>query len=163
MSVSEPVLYLMCGKIASGKSTFAKSVSLKPSHILISEDIWLSKLYPEEVHSLEDFVRCSKRIRDVVGEHVVSLLKAGMSVVLDFQANTRASRAWMRSISESAVARQELHYFDVADEVCKVRLRERNAEGAHAFAPGEEDFDLFTRYFEAPTDDEGFCIIVHQG
>lgn len=162
MSASRPLLYLMCGKIASGKSTFARVLSSDPSCVLISEDEWLSKLYPGEVHSLDDYVRCSRLIRDVVGEHTVALLEAGVSVVLDFPANTRASRSWMKGIFAAAGAGHELHYFDVADEVCKARLRERNAEGKHAFAPSEEDFDLFTGYFEIPNEQEGFCILVHK-
>ncbi len=162
MSASKPMLYLMCGKIASGKSTFAKKLSSEPGCILISEDEWLSKLYPDEVHSLDDYVLYSRRIRDVVGGHAVALLQAGVSVVLDFPANTKASRAWMRGIFEEAGVGHELHFFDVSNEICKVRLKERNAEGKHAFSPSEEDFDLFTGYFEVPAEEEGFSVVVHR-
>lgn len=161
MSAFKPLLYLMCGKIASGKSTFAKKLSSDATCVLISEDEWLSKLYPGEIHSLDDYVRCSRRIKDVVEDHAVALLQAGVSVVLDFPANTTTSRAWMRGIFEGAASGHELHYFDVADEVCKARLRERNAEGHHAFAPSEEDFDLFTGYFEAPSEEEAFHVVMH--
>ncbi|MCF5552843.1 AAA family ATPase, partial [Pseudomonas syringae] len=40
-----PKLHLLCGKIASGKSTLAKSIATKHSAILLSEDQWLSRLY----------------------------------------------------------------------------------------------------------------------
>lgn len=162
MSASKPMLYLMCGKIASGKSTYARNLSLEPSRVLISEDEWLSKLYPDEVHSLEDYVRCSRRIRDVAGGHAIDLLRAGVSVVLDFPANTKVSREWMRGIFQEADVSHELHYFDVTDEVCKARLRNRNMEGVHAFAPSEADYNLFSSYFEMPTEEEGFDIIVHR-
>ena len=52
-----------------------------------------------------------------------------------------------------------LHYLNVSDDICKARLRARNAEGAHDFAATDEEFEMITRYFTAPTADEGFAII----
>jgi hypothetical protein len=45
-------------------------------------------------------------------------LGAGLSVVLDWPANTVAGRAWMRGIFEAAGAEHKLHFLDVPDEVC---------------------------------------------
>ncbi|ASC89648.1 ATP-binding protein, partial [Alcaligenes faecalis] len=56
----------------------------------------------------------------------------------------------------------ELHYLDVADELCKARLHARNASGEHPFETTEAQFDLFSRYFVAPQESEGFHIIRHQ-
>lgn len=42
-----PVLHLMSGKIASGKSTLVKSLATELSAVLLIEDHWLSKLYPD--------------------------------------------------------------------------------------------------------------------
>jgi predicted kinase len=92
----------------------------------------------------------------------VALLQAGLSVVLDFPANTLASRAWMRGLFEQAGAPHQLHYLDVPDEVCKARLRQRNEEGRHVFTATDQEFDLFTSYFVAPTAEEGFNVIVHR-
>ncbi len=43
----KPVLHLISGKIASGKSMLAKSLAVEGSTVLLSEDHWLSRLYPE--------------------------------------------------------------------------------------------------------------------
>lgn len=56
-----PVLHLMTGKIASGKSTLAKSLAAEDSAILLSEDQWLSRLYPDQVKSITDYVRLHDR------------------------------------------------------------------------------------------------------
>jgi predicted kinase len=147
---------MICGKIAAGKSTLAARLSARPGTIRISEDEWLASLYKDEQKTIEDYVRNARRLRDVMGDHVVALLQAGLSVVLDFPANTPANRQWMRSLFERAGADHRLHFLDVPDEVCKARLRARNAAGTHAFNASDEEFDLFTSYFVPPSADEGF-------
>jgi predicted kinase len=96
-----------------------------------------------------------------MGPHVVALLRAGLTVVLDWPANTVASRAWMRGIFEAAGAAHKLHVLDVPDEVCLARLRARNAEGAHAYTVSESEFAELTRYFEPPTIDGGFDVMIY--
>jgi predicted kinase len=161
MSTSQPTLYLLCGKIAAGKSTQANRLAIQPATVLISEDHWNSNLFPGELKTIEDYSRCARLLSNAMGPHVVSLLKAGMSVVLDFQANTLIRRSWMRKIFEDADAAHELHFLDVSDETCKRRLRERNAAGEHPYQASETDDELFTRYFVPPTPDEGFNVVVH--
>jgi predicted kinase len=102
MSSNETTLHLLCGKIAAGKSTLTAELGSVPHTIVISEDEWLSRLYPDEMTTVGDYVRCSARLREAMGPHVTRLLNAGVSVVLDFPANTLANRAWMRSIFETA-------------------------------------------------------------
>ena len=149
-------LHMICGKIAAGKSTLAARLATRPGTIRVIEDAWLACLYKDEQKTLEDYVRNSRRLREAMGDHVVALLEAGLSVVLDFPANTPASRQWMRSLFERAGADHRLHFLDVPDEVCKARLRARNAAGTHAFNASDAEFDLFTSYFVPPSADEGF-------
>lgn len=151
-------LHMICGKIAAGKSTLAAELASRPTTILISEDAWLACLYKDEQKTIEDYVRNSRRLSAVMGDHIVALLQAGLSVVLDFPANTPASRQWMRNLFERAGVRHQLHFLDVPDDVCKIRLRARNAAGTHAFNATDAEFDLFTSYFVPPSADEGFDI-----
>lgn len=154
-------LHIICGKIASGKSTLAATLAAHPHTIRISEDAWLACLYKDEQKTIEDYVRNSRRLREVMGDHIVTLLAAGLSVVLDFPANTPASRQWMRSLFERAGAKHQLHFLDVPDNVCKARLRARNAAGTHAFNTSDAEFDLFTSYFVPPSAAEGFEMVFY--
>ena len=112
MLSESPTLHMLCGKIASGKSTMAAQLGATPGTVLIAEDSWLDALFADELHSLKDYVRCSSKLQSVMGPHVVALLNAGVSVVLDFPANTVAQRAWMREIIASTEAAHQLHVFD---------------------------------------------------
>jgi predicted kinase len=156
---SPPTLHLLCGKIASGKSTLATALSAQQGHIKISEDSWLATLYAGEMQTVADYVRCAEKLRQAMGPHVVTLLQAGVSVVLDFPANTLANRQWMRSLISASGAEPQLHILDVSDEVCKARLHARNAGGEHDFTATDAQFELITRYFAAPDEQEGFNLI----
>lgn len=154
-------LHLLCGKIASGKSTLAKSIATEHSAILLSEDQWLSRLYPDEIKSVADYVRLAYRIRDIIGPLVIDMLKAGMCVVLDFPANTLADRQWLRSLADDAQVKHRLHFLDVEDDICLARLHARNERAEHDFAATDAQFRLITRYFQTPHTDEGLDILVH--
>ncbi len=153
-----PSLHLLCGKMAAGKSTLAARLAAEHGAVLLSEDHWTATLWPGELTSLDTYRDRSRRLRTVLWPHVTDLLRSGVSVVLDFAANTRGQRAGLRRIVEDAGVPHVLHYLDVPDVVCKARLRARNAGGAHEYAPSEADFELFTRYFEPPAEEEGFVI-----
>jgi len=161
-SHQSPALYLVCGKIASGKSTLTQKLAARPKTVLISEDIWLSQLYADEIRTLDDYVRRSRQLRSILAPHVGSLLLGCLSVVLDFPANTLNNRRWMKDIIDRTGAAHVLHYLDIPDEVCKMRLRNRNATGSHPYAPTDVEFDEITRYFVPPSDEEGFDIIRHE-
>jgi len=153
---------LICGKIASGKSTLAAKLALNSNTVLLSEDRWLSGLYPHEIKSLEDYAKCSQRLREVLTSHILQLAKCNINLVLDFPANTLNQRAWFKEMLGSAGVEYELHFLDVSDDTCKSRLKKRNESGLHAFQTSEHEFDIFTRHFVKPTENEGFKIISQQ-
>ncbi|MFM0733971.1 ATP-binding protein [Paraburkholderia sediminicola] len=155
------VLHMVCGKIASGKSTLTKHLACTENALIISEDVWMAHLYPGEVLALEDYVRCSGRIRRVLSDHVRGLLSAGVSVILDFPFNTVDSRAWARELLSGTGVEHRLHFLDVSDEVCKIRLSARNASGEHPFETTDAEFDQITQYFVPPSATEGFQIVRH--
>lgn len=161
MSKNTPTLHMLCGKIAAGKSTLAANLGSSEGIVTLAEDMWLGQLFADQISSPADYVRCSAKLRDAVGPHVVALLDAGISVVLDFPANTVENRRWMRSILDQTQADHALHVLNPPDAVCLERLHKRNAAQDHPFAATEKQFEMFSRYFAFPTADEAFKIVEH--
>jgi predicted kinase len=161
-SAHAPTLYLLCGKIAAGKSTLARRLAARPATLLISEDHWTSNLFSGDLITIDDYARYSARLRAAMGPHIVDILQQGLSIVLDFPANTVSNRNWMRSLITRANVAHKLHLLDVPDTICKQRLRERIAGGEHPFQVSEADYDLFTSYFVPPGPNEGFSVVVHR-
>lgn len=156
---STAVLHLLCGKIASGKSTRARQLAEAPGIVLISEDQWLAKLYPQMIHSLADYVSCARRLGSALEPLVVAMLRAGTSVVLDFPANTLAQRAWLRSLADQAGVTHQLHVLNVDEETCRRRLRERNSLGEHPFSTSDEQFELICSHFAPPQAEEQLNLV----
>jgi len=157
-----PTLHLLCGKIASGKSTLAQTLAAEHAAFMLSEDQWLAQLYPGEIVSIADYLRCAQRVRAVVGPLVINLLQSGINVVLDFPANTLANREWLLGLAHAAQAPHRLHYVELDDATCRARLHARNAQGEHDFAATDAEFDLITRHFCVPSESEGLVIEVHR-
>jgi len=153
---------MICGKIAAGKSTLAAQLAEARATILIAEDTWTSTLYPDELKTVADYGKYSRRLRQAMGGHVEGLLRAGLSVVLDFPANTPANREWMRGICTNAGVGHRLHFLDMTDEVCRARMHRRNAAGTHAFVVSDQEFDVITSYFVPPDPSERFDVVVYR-
>ena len=150
-------------KMAAGKSTLAIELAKGNNAILLIEDDWLSHLYPEEITDIQEYIKYSVRLKNILSGHVVSLLSHGVSVVLDFPANTKDQRNWFRSIYERANTSHTLHFVDVSDAICKRQLKERSKDKPEGSAfTSDAEFDAITKYFQAPSEDEGFNIIRYQ-
>ncbi|MEM7578449.1 MAG: AAA family ATPase [Mastigocoleus sp.] len=159
----KPTLHFFCGKMASGKSTLAKSLAKEKHTILMAEDIWLSQLYPEEINDFNDYITYSRRLKSILSQHIQDILSIGTSVVLDFPGNTRSQRNWFRSIFESVKANHVLHYIIASDDLCKEQLKIRSKDKPEGSAfTTEAEFAAITKYFQPPTPEENFNIKTYQ-
>lgn len=96
--VGRAKLVFVCGKMAAGKSTLAKALAEREDAVLLELDHFLERLFPGEIVDIPSFVMYSARIRDALAPHICSLLSMGISVVLDFPANTRNQRSWFHQL-----------------------------------------------------------------
>ncbi len=158
--MNKTTLHFFCGKMAAGKSTLAKKLAEKHQAILLVEDEWLETLYPEEITSIPDYINYSSRLKEVLIEHIKTILQSGVSVVLDFPANMKNQRLWFRSLIDDSGVEHTLHYVDKSDDVCKqqLKLRSQGKPEGTAFTTNEE-FDAISQYFQAPKISENFNIV----
>lgn len=156
-------LIFFCGKMAAGKSTLARELAQREQAVLLVQDELLERLYPVEITDIPGFVKCSSRLKKALAPHICALLSKGISVVLDFPANTKAQRAWFRELATHANVDHELHFVDVSDDVAKSQLKNRSKD----LPPGtpwttEAEFEAINLYFQPPSKDEGFNVVRHE-
>jgi predicted kinase len=162
MTTSAKLIFL-CGKMAAGKSTLARSLAEREDAILLVQDEFLDHLFPGEITDIPGFARYSSRLRNALAPHICALLSKGISVVLDFPGNTKAQRAWFRGIFERANVEHELHFVDASDAFCKRQLKDRS----NGLPPGtpwttDGEFEAITVYFQPPSEDEQFNVVRHE-
>ncbi|WP_323144510.1 AAA family ATPase [Massilia phyllosphaerae] len=156
-----PTLHFMCGKMAAGKSTLSRQLAAQHGAVLICEDIWLQQLYPTEIRGFDDYLAYARRLKAVVAPHVLQLLRAGVSVVLDFPANVPAQRAWFRSLLNDADAGfgHVLHFVDTPRARCIEQLHQRNRDKPPgSMAMSVEQFEAISALFVPPAPEEGFTV-----
>ena len=154
-------LIFFCGKMGAGKSTKSKEVTLENNAVLLSEDEWLSILYPQQISSFEDYIKHSALLRPLIKSHVQKILLTGTTVVLDFPANTSKQRAWFKNIVLEIDAKHQLIYLDVSDEKCIKQIAQRRLEQPERSAfDTEEMFHQVTKYFEIPMESEQLQITI---
>jgi predicted kinase len=158
-------LLFICGKMAAGKSTLSKELAAKEDAVHMAQDDLLGGLYPVEFIDLAAFVKYATRLQGVLTPHIVALLTKGVSLVLDFPANTKRQRAWFRQLIEMSGSDHELHFIVASDELCKRQLKQRSQElglPQGAKWTTDADFEEVTAYFDPPAVGEGFNVIRHE-
>jgi len=154
-------LIFFCGKMGSGKSTKSKQVALDRNAVLLSEDEWLSSLYPNRIVSFDDYLKYSALLKPLIKTHVSNILKSGANVVMDFPANTVNQRKWFADLVSTAHAPHELIYLKVSNERCLRQIAQRRIEQPdRANFDTESVFNEVTKYFEEPRQNEGANIHV---
>jgi len=154
-------LIFFCGKMGAGKSTKSKQIFQERNAVLISEDKWLSILYPNQIRSFDDYIHYSSILRPLIKTHVINILNTGTDVVMDYPANTIKQRQWFKEIILEANAEHKLIYLDVSNEICLKQISQRKVENPErAMFDTEEVFTKVTKHFQEPEINEGFNIQV---
>lgn len=156
---TQGTLIFFCGKMGAGKSTKAIALAKENNAILLSEDEWLQALYPEEIKVFADYKKYSARLKPLLKKHVQNLLNSGISVVMDFPANTYSQRAWFKEIFSEYQIPHQLYYLEASDDLCLEQIAQRRqSDPSRANFDTEAVFHQVNSYFQPPTEEEGFQI-----
>lgn len=157
-------LYFFCGKMGAGKSTKSKQLAIDNHAVLLSEDEWISSLYPNQVASFEDYLKFSAQIKPLVKRHVQNILSVGTNVVMDFPANTQKLRKWFLEIASEVNASHQVIFLNLNNEQCLRQIAQRrNEQPERAAFDTEAVFFHVTSFFEAPNESEGLNILEFSG
>jgi len=67
-------LIFFCAKMGAGKSTKSKELALENNAVLLSEDEWLSILYPKQISSFDDHIKYSALLRPLIKSLIQKIL-----------------------------------------------------------------------------------------
>lgn len=120
-------VYLICGKICSGKTTYSKKICTENNAVLLSVDEIMLSLFDqccgEKLHQ-----EYEKRIKEYLFTKSLELIQKGFDVVLDWGFWTKEERRATKEFYKSRNIDCELHYVETNDEKWKYQLDKRNNE-----------------------------------
>ena len=150
----KPTVYLVCGQIGSGKTTFAKKLEKETDAIRFTPDEWLVRLY-NELPPSNEFDKYYYRCCDMAWNVAVEILKRGLSVILDFGLWKKKERdSYKKKISDLG-AKYKLYYLSTEENIIKQRLKQRNENPAFGeIVITAEMFKYFSPCFEIPSPEE---------
>lgn len=147
---------LVCGRLCSGKSTYAQKVCTRDRAVLLSVDEVMLSLFDEDLGDRHD--EYTAKVKRMLYSKSLALLEVGVDVVLDWGFWTRADRRYAKEYYRASGFDCELHYLDVPDGTWKERIERRNGlvlEGkASAYYVDDGLAKKFETLFEEPSDSE---------
>ena len=156
-----PIVHLLCGLPASGKTTLARRLEQERRAVRFTLDEWMLSLF-DLAPSDNAYGPQADRVKELIWRMVERVLALGHDVVLDWSQWNVGAREEARRRAAALGAEAVLHYIEVPLAVAEQRLAERNMTapaGAHLLDLDEAR--RFTRdLFEPPTPAEAVAIVV---
>lgn len=149
-------VFLICGKICSGKSTYSEKLRKEHKAVLLSiDEITLSLFGQHCGDKHDDYV---ERTEKYLFEKSLEILEIGVNVVLDWGFWTKEERDYAKTFYKSRNIDCEFHYIDINDEEWARRLTKRNTavlkNEVSAYYVDENLAIKFAGIFEKPEKEE---------
>lgn len=120
-------VYLICGKICSGKTTYAKTFCENNNAILLSVDEIMISLF-DQCCGRKLHMEYDRRIKNFLFDKSLEILEKDIDVVLDWGFWTREERNFAKEFYKSRNIDCQLYYVKVTDEAWEQQLNKRNNE-----------------------------------
>lgn len=149
-------VYLICGKICSGKSTYAEQLRIQNNAVVLSTDEITLALFGQHCGDKhDDYV---ERTQNYLFNKSLELIEVGINVILDWGFWMKVERDYAREFYNSRNIECEFHYIDISDETWNARLKKRNnailAGTTSAYYIDDNLAEKFAAIFEVPSEDE---------
>lgn len=138
---------LICGKIASGKSTYAKKLTAQSRAVLLSVDEITLALFDGHIGEKHDEI--VERTQRYLFDKSLELLDQGIDIVLDWGFWMKTEREEAKAFYTAHGIACEFHQIDVCDEVWRRNIAKRNREIEAGTTSAYFVDDALARKFEA--------------
>lgn len=149
-------VFLICGRICSGKSTYAKKLAEAQNAVILSADEIMLAVFGQDSGQNHDVY--VKRVRAYLYQKTLEFVAVGTNVILDFGFWTRQERIHASMFFQAENVAFEFHYLNISHSEWKKRIAKRNAEvlqkTSDAYFVDEGLEKKFEELFEPPQKDE---------
>lgn len=151
-----PEVILLCGKICSGKTTYAQKLRKERNAVVLSCDELMLTLFPQGAGEHHDML--AQRARDYQFALSRQLTACGLNVILDWGFWTKAWRDEARAFYAACGIPCQLHYVSVSPDTWRKHIDARNqavrAGQVNAYLVDAGLLLKLASRFEEPEDEE---------
>jgi predicted kinase len=155
----QPTVYLICGFIGAGKTTFSKKLEKGTGAVRITKDEWLIHIFGNTPVK-DNYAEYDSRICEIATNIAFEFVARGVDVIIDEGFWSKEQRAEMVKRVESAGAKPVVYYVESPVELMRARtlIRSKNPT-KDSFEISEEMFDGYLKYWQAPDESEDVIVI----
>lgn len=147
-----PKVLIMCGKICSGKSTYAEKLKSENKAVILSVDELTLALFENQAGEKLDFY--VERLKEYFLKKSLDMVEAGADVILDWGFWTKKERDYAREFYDSRNISYQFYYMNVGIDEWKKRILKRNQkikkEQLEAYPIDEGLLSKVEKMFEEP-------------
>ncbi len=152
---SKAKMYLICGFLGAGKTTFSKKLAIEKQAIHLNPDEFCCKFFSKQEYE-SNWEECFAKSMDILWDEAAKAIKSGINVIFDVGFWSKASRDEARQKARYIGAEPVLYYLYAPDEELKCRIRQRKGLIAQN---NIKNFQTIKKLFEEPSDGEDFVRI----
>ncbi len=154
----KPIVYIICGFIGAGKTTFAKKLEEKTGAVKITKDEWSIRLIGNDptINGYEDW---DHKIIGLSRDFAFYLAEKGIDVIMDEGFWAKEEREELKRRIHAIGAEAIMYYVDTPIETIRERVVGRNSNiTKESFKISREMLDNYLKYWQAPSEDEDYIL-----
>ncbi len=152
---------MTCGKICTGKSTYAGRLKQERNAVILSMDELMLSMFPEGAGEMHDLLVLHAETYLLTLS--LQILQTGADVILDWGLWTRVQRKRIREFYRThGNTENEIHYLRISRDEWERRIQSRNAghtEDSMTYYVDEGLLQKAESLFEEPSEDEVDLIV----
>jgi len=154
----KPIVYLICGFIGAGKTTFAKKLEEKTGAVRITKDEWSIRFIRNDP-TIDGYAEWDTKIIELSRDVAFQLAEKGIDVIMDEGFWEKDTRAEMKRRIEAIGAKEVLYYLDTPIETIRERVVRRNNNlTKESFKISREMLDTYLMDWQPPGEDEDYIL-----
>lgn len=154
-----PIVYLICGFIGAGKTTFARTLEARTGAVRITKDEWSIRLIGHDP-TIEGYAEHDQRVIALSRDFAFYLAGKGIDVILDEGFWEKDQRTDMRRRIEESGATAVFYYLDTSIDMIRERVADRNQNlPFDSFMISTQLLDHYLQFWQPPGADEEMVII----
>jgi len=154
----QTTVYLICGFIGAGKTTFAKKLEEKTGAVRITKDEWSIRLIGNDP-TIDGYAEWDQKVIGLSRDFAFYLAGKGIDVIMDEGFWAKEEREGLKRRARAIGAEPVLYYVDAPIETIQERVVERNRNlTKESFEISREMLHNYLTGWQPPGEDEHYLL-----